>query len=340
MKLDVIDKKILAILLNCGRISIKELAETIGNNYPTIIKKVNKLVDTGVIRNFYPVLQLPGIGVRKYMSLYITLKTIPEEKKQLLVKEFVKNPFLIEISELEGKYNFNMLLVCNYIKEAHETINYIQRVCGEYLLELTAMQTYMISPLNRKFFMEEDLEIDYKKIITGYQPLINKTKLVHIGKQVKLNEEDIKLLNYLKLNAGDSFEEIKEKTGINSSVIDYKIQKYIQENLIKYFTIEIDHNKIGYYQYLLFLNMKGNEENKNKLIDDLYKNQKQAYHLFEYLNYWEIVVTYCVKDQSMMDEIIANLKKEYGDIQHQLLYIKKKYKSEPYPDVDKVYSKE
>jgi len=42
-----------------------------------------------------------------------------------------------------------------------------------------------------------------------------------------------------------------------------------------------------------------------------------------------------------MNEIIDDIKNRYGpDIQHQLLYIKKKHKVEPYPDVELVYPKD
>ena len=44
-KLDIIDKKILAVLLKSGRIGMKELAEVINNHYPTVINRVNKLIE-------------------------------------------------------------------------------------------------------------------------------------------------------------------------------------------------------------------------------------------------------------------------------------------------------
>jgi len=261
-KLDIIDKKILAVLLKSGRIGMKELAEVINNHYPTVINRVNKLIEIGVINKFYPVLQLPGIGIRKWMSLYLILKPMPDEKKNEFVKEFKKNPFLIQIMELEGQYSFTMLLVCNYIKEAYETINYIKQVCGDYLSDLNTKTTFTISNLNRQFFLDEEINLDKKEITTGFQPIINKTKLVHLGTHVKLNDKDIKLLNYLKLNARDTVEEIEEKTRIKRHVINYKIEKYLNDNLITYFTIDINHSKLGYYQYILFLNMKGDVKKK------------------------------------------------------------------------------
>src|SRR3989338_950389 len=85
-KLDIIDKKILAVLLKSGRIGMKELAEVINNHYPTVINRVNKLIEIGVINKFYPVLQLPGIGIRKWLSLYLILNPMQMKRKMNLLK--------------------------------------------------------------------------------------------------------------------------------------------------------------------------------------------------------------------------------------------------------------
>ena len=338
VKIDLIDKKILAVLLRNGRINTKELARLIKHNYPTVRNRIGRLIDSKVITHFYPVLQVPGIGCRRFMSVYVSLKTLTLEKQEKILKELMKLPLLIEILELQGKWNFSILLVSNYLKESYHTLNKIQEICAEHLNNFTVLQTYLISPLNRKFFLDEEYDIELDKIKTGYQPLIQKVPMIHLEKPVKLNKEDMKLLNYLKLNARDSFEEIKEAIGIEQAVAHYKIKKYIQTNLIKYFTIEVDNEKLGYSKHVLFLHFRGSEEGKNKFVQEMYKHKK-AYHLFQYLDYWEIAVTFCVKSQQEINQIVDNILKKYGEYikNQELLLVKKIHKSHPYPNIEEVY---
>ena len=335
LKLDTIDKKILLVLLKNGRILLTELSKIINHPYPTVRNRVHKLMEKGIIRHFYPVLQYPGIGARRYMSIYITLKNITKEKQQEIIKKLSKNPYLIEVSELQGKWNISLLLVTNYLKECYETLNFIQDLCGEYLTDLIVMPTYTISNLNRQFFT--DLEVDIKNSKTGYYSLIQKTPLVHLNGKVKLSKEDIQLLDYIKLNGRDTLEEIGKEVKIPSTLVDYKLKKYISDNLVKYFTIEIGPSKLGYEQYLLFLNLRGNSEAKENLIKDLH-NIKEAYHYFEYLNYWEIVVTFIVKNREEMYKIFNNLQNKYSSFikDHEILWLINKHKVEPYPNVKKM----
>ena len=144
----------------------------------------------------------------------------------------------------------------------------------------------------------------------------------------------------MKLNARVPLKEIGKKLNVDLTLVDYRIKKMISEKLINYFSIEIDSSKLGYEQYLLFLNLRGSEEDKDKLVEDL-KNMKEAFHYYEYLNYWEIVVTFCVKNMEEMNNVFLRLQDKYKDVikDHEILGMLKKYKKEPYPDVERVYRK-
>src|SRR3989344_2415725 len=100
VKLDLIDKKILSVLLGNSRINITELSKIIGHNYPTVRDRVGKLINKGVITDFHPVVQFPGIGLRRYMSIYMTIKNADIEKMQSLIKKLCENPFIIQVLEL------------------------------------------------------------------------------------------------------------------------------------------------------------------------------------------------------------------------------------------------
>ncbi len=341
VKLDLIDKKILTVLLGNSRINLTELSKIINHNYPTVRDRVGKLIDKGVITDFHPVVQFPGIGLRRYMSIYMTIKNVDIEKMQNLIKKLCENPFITQVLELEGKWNISLFLTTNFIREAYDTICWVQEVCGNNLADLIVMPTFTISNLNRKFFLDTKYEPNWKSMKTGYYPLFKKEgEIVHLGQPIKLTQEDFNILNYLKINGRDSLGEISEAIGIDHQTIDYKIKKYLQESLITYFTIEIDSEKIGYNKHLLFLNLGGSKEAKTKIIEDL-KKIPEAYHYYEYLNYWELVITFCVKDQQHLKEIISNLQKKYsGSIKnHESMWIVKKHKNIHYPNVDLVYPK-
>jgi DNA-binding Lrp family transcriptional regulator len=340
IKLDEIDQKILSVLIKNARISTIELAKVVKNYYPTVRSHLGKLIDNGVITNFHPILQFPGIGIRRYMGVYLSLKNISTEEQLLLIKEFKKSPFLIHVYELEGTWNVFLLLVTNYIKEARDTLDFVKQKCGEHLSSFIIMPTFTVSPLNRKFFLSKEDTINQEKIKSGYNPLIQKIPLIHLEKHVDLDETDIKILNEIRLNGKASLEDIADKVKIEPAKVDYRIKRYIKTNLIKYFSIDVDPELIGYTQYSLFLNLQGNTKAKEEIANYL-KKIPQAYHYIEYIGYWEMVITFCVKKREELNDIKNDIIKNFKDSikDDEVVWIKKRHKFEPYPLVDFVYPK-
>jgi len=336
IKLDNLDQKILLVLMRNGRVSTTELAKTIHHSYGAVWKRMNKLIDTGVIRHTYPVVQYPGIGARRYMSIYLRVKNATTEKQQEIFKELCKSPFIIEVYELDGKWNVGLMLVTNYLKDARDTLQEIRQIASPYITDLICMPLYTTFHLNRRFFT--DLEVEVSKTKTGYYPLIMETPLIPLSGPLKLNEKDKELLDYIKLNGRASLEEIGKAIKRDPKLVDYKLKKMISDNLIRRFMIEIDSSKIGYEQYLLFLDLGGSEEAKNTIITEI-NQMKEAYHYFEYLNYWELVIIFTVKNRAEMSSLFNKLQEKYRSIikNHEVVWLSKKWKVEPYPDVKRVY---
>ena len=336
VKLDLIDQKILVVLLQNGRISLTELAKLIKQNYPTVRNRVNKLIENGVIKNFYPVIQYRGIGARYSMSIYLKIKNITTEEKKDILKKLCKYPLFIEVFELEGRWNISILLVGNYIKEAHLAIEHIQDLCGDYLSDLIVMRTATVHNINRPYFSDKKINIKNSK--TGYYNLFLKKPFRHIMGPSSLNQKDIQMIDYIKLNGRAGLDELSKSLKVHSTLIDYKFKKFISDRLIKKFTIDLDSSKLGYEEYLLFLNFRGNKDKKEELIQEM-SLIKEPHHYFEYLNYWELVITFCVKDRSELYELFSEIQDKYKECikDHEILFLAKKWKKEPYPDAKEIY---
>ena len=338
--IDKIDQKILSVLLTNARISTAELAKVIKNNYPVVRNRLNRLVEKGVIRFFHPILQYPGIGIRRYYGVYLSIKSPSDEHLENLLKEFVANPYIIKVYELEGRWNVFLLVTTNYIKEARNVLNEIRQSCRGHLISFSIMATYTISYLNRQFFLSETFDVPHDSISSGYRPVIQENPLVHLGKPVDLDETDFKVLNFLKLNARATLEGIGEGAGLEAQLVDYRLRKYLRSKLITYFGIDVDPASLGYTEYLLCLNVEGDAEVKDKIYTHL-NTVKEAYHFFEYLGYWELVITFCVKERQRVHEIRAEILKICGKSieDYDIVLVKKRLKTDPYPDVDLVYPK-
>ncbi len=59
-----------------------------------------------------------------------------------------------------------------------------------------------------------------------------------------LDQSDLQILYYLKQNSRISLTELGKYIGLTPAAINYRLQKLIENNIIKNFTIEINHEKL------------------------------------------------------------------------------------------------
>ena len=185
-----------------------------------------------------------------------------------------------------------------------------------------------------------DICVDKSNIQTGYAPLIRSKEIIHLPGPIKLNEEDIKVLEHLRFNSRDSLEEISSATSLSSTLVDYKLRKFLSSKLITYFATDISYELLGYEKYILLLNMGGDMASKEKIISDL-RTIREAYSYFEFLNYWELAVTFCVKSRENMYRLISELLEKYKSSirDHDTLWLIKEHKSIHYPCINDIYDK-
>lgn len=338
VKLDVIDQKILAVLLKNARISTTELAKVIGNNYPTVYSHLTNLIQKGIILYFYPMVQVPGIGVRQTRGVYIKLKNIAPEHKGDLIKKIINNSYILQVLELEGEWDVFILMGTNKLRQYRDNLDNIKKVWSNHITNFIIMTPLFMCYLNRQFFLDENIILELDKVRTGYRKYIENRKWKSLSYHVDLDKKDMEILNFLKLNATASLEEIGKATYIDPALVDYRIKKYIKSSLIGNFGTEIDYAKLGYSQYILFLNLMGNSLARDTLVEYL-KTMKNAYYYFEYVGYWELVITFCVKTREEMENIKIEISKKFQDSikDSVVVWVKKRYKIIHYPDVELVY---
>lgn len=120
--MDRIDKKILQILQENGRISNVALAKLIGLTPPATLERVRKLEDSGYIQSYHAKLDLKKLG--KGLSCIIALNLVRHEQKS--IHEFEEE--LKGLKEVEEIYHvtgrFDYLIKVN-VKDVSELRSFL-----------------------------------------------------------------------------------------------------------------------------------------------------------------------------------------------------------------------
>ncbi|MBN1281049.1 MAG: Lrp/AsnC family transcriptional regulator [Candidatus Thermoplasmatota archaeon] len=97
---------------------------------------------------------------------------------------------------------------------------------------------------------------------------------------VKIDSKDREILYQLDLDSRQSFAKIGKKVGLSKTVVAYRVNKLIENNIIKTFYTVIDAFKLGYISFRIYLVYQYMTKEKEQEIIRYFTSQK--------LNWWTI----------------------------------------------------
>ncbi len=99
MKLDELDKKILALLMEDGRLSCREMARELGVSPATVAKRLKKLEASGIIKGYTALLDHEKLG---YEITVVTAITVSGGVLLEVEREIAKLPNVCAVYDVTG----------------------------------------------------------------------------------------------------------------------------------------------------------------------------------------------------------------------------------------------
>ena len=133
--LDCLDRKILTLLQDDAKLSLRTIAEITEHSASTIKSHIDSLVDRNVIENFIAVVNCNRIGYREMIHFYIQVH--PVVKFQQIIDALLKIPELNAIYHLSGEYPLFCIAKC---VEKQSQIALIENIKGIHGIEKITTQ--------------------------------------------------------------------------------------------------------------------------------------------------------------------------------------------------------
>lgn len=92
---------------------------------------------------------------------------------------------------------------------------------------------------------------------------------------MELDKKDKRLLLELDMNARASLGELAKKLNLSKKGVDYKIKKLEAEKIILGYKCLVNSNKLGYYQFRIFLVFKAHEKREQDEFEEYIKKSKK-----------------------------------------------------------------
>jgi len=299
-ELDLKDKKILFELDFNARQSYSDIGRTVGLSKQVVEYRVNNLIKKGIIKSFYPVINASRLGYI-YCRTTLTLQNISEKELEQFFEYLKQQPKAFWIFEMQGPFDIFFGTWAKTLKEYREFIDEIMSKYSSFVKNKT-----------------ENIATD----IVHYQHryLLSKieTKEIHVeetSQREEIDELDKQILKHLNKNARIPLLEIATALKENSKTIAYRIKRLEKNKIIEAYRTGIDHNKLGFTYYKIFLNIGNYTKNDLKRLKEFIKNNPATIYYVEGVGlHAEIDFEMMIKNNQELFDFIKLLRREFPRI--------------------------
>lgn len=273
-KLDLKDKKILYLLDFNARMPYAQLAKEVGLSKQGAEYKVQNLIRKGVIKGFYPVINVPKLGYR-YCRLSLVLQNVTPEKEQEILAYLVNDSRIFWVFTTQGMFDILTAMWVPSLTAFQEAITDLLAKYGKYIkAKNESIPTDVIHyQLRYLFRQKETAEIHLREPATP----------------VPLDDLDKNILKLLCVDARIPLVTMAAKLNASSKTIAYRLKNLERMKIIEGYRPIIDHRKLGYTYYKLWINIH-------------YEDIAQIRKLYAYIRENPIVL-YIVKGIGMPEDL-------------------------------------
>jgi len=131
--------------------------------------------------------------------------------------------------------------------------------------------------------------------------------------KVKLDLTDRKILHQLDLNARAPVSIIARRLRLSREVVNYRINKLIENNIISKFHTIIDISKLGYSAHKVFIRFQNMTEEKERQFVEFVKNNENVVYSASYDGKFDIVVSIWAKNIEDLALRLKEIDSKFGN---------------------------
>lgn len=319
MELDNLDMKILAYLDNNARTPNTVIAKRLKVNKNVVNYRIRNMEKSELIQGYHTLINSYKLGYQGY-RLYVKFQYLTPEKEREILNYFVneKNTWLV--GQSKGSWDLAVLF---WVKNQTQLVDTIQKF----------MDIYRVHIFNHLLVVYYGIGHYRYPFTKKYLKNKSNFNYLTLGKEVKTDAVDHKLLRFLSTNARASFIQIAKKLKLSPGAVRYRMKNLIQNKIISGFRATIDSKKLGYSLYKININV-----DDRSIISKIYKFAKEHDNIF-YMNnslgYRDAEVEVQARDSRQFSVVLDELLKEFsGKIKNYDFFVVDKFsKSQYMPDL-------
>lgn len=300
IKLDLKDKKLLYELDFNARLSYTQLAKKIGLSKQGVEYKLNNLVKKEVIMGFYPVVNVPKLG-HFYCRLMVNFQNVTQSKEKEIISYLKKDNRFFWVFTSQGTWELLCAIWAPSLSDFKETINDFLAKYGKYVRT------------KHESIATEVIHYQHRYLLGKRQT--KEINLKETDGKTSLTENEKKVLTLLCENARMPTIEVANRAKISPKAVAYTIKKLEREKIIEAYRPIINHNKLGYTYFKLWIRIhQESKEEMEKLYSQIKNNPIVIYVVRGIGLLEDLDVEIMVRNNYELYDFIKKLKQDFPNL--------------------------
>jgi Lrp/AsnC family transcriptional regulator, leucine-responsive regulatory protein len=295
-KLNQSEKKVLTLLEENCRLPANKIAKKVRLSPEGVLKVIDRLKKQEIIKSFSTKINYSKIGYEIY-PVNVKLLKLNNEIKKEIKNTISKYKICAWYSFCEGEYD--LLLSFKILSEKDkQQMNQMLLEISNYILEKDISIVLHSFEISKSF-------LDKKNTATLF-PTFN-----HEFKKTELKEEEIKLLEILRINSRKNILDISKEINLSPRVISLKIKKLIQQKVISGFKTKINTAILNFQPCVALIIFDQYTDDEFKKFITYCKQKKGINYFVKQIGKYDLKLTIDVYNVNDFYKLINNIREEF-----------------------------
>jgi len=300
IKLDLKNRKILYELDANSRQSYHKLAKKVGLSKDSIIYRINKLQEIGIIKKFHTVIDVGKLGFISF-RLYLKLKSVNKKKEKEIINFLKEKKQITWLVSIEGEYDLGAWILAKSVKEMNSLWKNLLKKYGNFIEKRNLTIFTKVSYFPRVYILDKKKNNEEYVFIT--EP-----------SEIKLDKLDLEILKLMTGNSRIPVLELANKLKITPKTVSSRIKLLEKKKVIIGYRTMFDLEKLNEQYFKLLIRTKNMTEEKEAKFRQFIKQHPIIIYDNEVLGGEDFEIEIQVESLKQLREFTNEIKENFSDI--------------------------
>lgn len=296
IRLSLKDKKIILELHNNSRQSLSKIGKKIGLPKSVVGYRIKKMLDADLITLFCTTIDRNKWGYL-YCRLFLKFRYFSNEMEKQFLKYLSQLKNIHWVASLDGMFDLGIIFLAKNIPEVEATYSKLIYHFSSHIIEkeLSIATSLVHLPYN----------YIYEKKNSLLPPIHTPVPII------QLDQNDFLLINSIKENSRLPLLDLAKILKISPQATRERLNRLIKYRIITGFRIRIDHTKLGFHHFHVFLSLANIDEDSEKKIMHFLSSKTNITHIIKSLGKWDLEFEAVFPSHFELHELLKEFKEQF-----------------------------